>query len=463
MNNFDLNSIDANKPIYFIGIGGISMSALAVILNSDGFCVRGSDFKESEVTRDLESKGIEVVIGHRAENVKDPSLCVYTAAIKEDNPELIEARSLGIPVIERAVLVGAIMKRYKNAIAVSGTHGKTTTTSMVTEILLAADLDPTVLVGGMLSSIGGNLRDGGRDYLVTEACEYCRSFLKFSPTLSIILNVEEDHLDYFKDINDIIECFSDFASLIPDDGAVVVNFDDEEAIKSVEGLSKKVISFGIDNKEADYRAENISYSAEGCGIFDVIRNGEKIMNVELSVPGEHNIKNALSAIAAAEFLGISYQDIKKGLSAFCGTGRRFERKGKVKDAYLIDDYAHHPTEIKATLGAAQNVGNGRVFCIFQPHTYTRSYKLKDEFAQSFKLCHEVIFADIYAAREKDTGLISSKDLADAVNGVSSNAKYLGDFDSICEYIKKEMKPDDVIITMGAGDIFKVGDMLLSEE
>jgi len=462
MNNFDLNTIDAKKPIFFIGIGGISMSALAVILNSDGFVVRGSDFKESEVTRDLEAKGIEVAIGHSAENVKDPSLCVYTAAIKEDNPELIKARSLGIPVIERAVLVGAIMKRYKNAIAVAGTHGKTTTTSMVTEILLAADLDPTVLVGGMLSSIGGNLRDGGRDYLVTEACEYCRSFLKFSPTLSIILNVEEDHLDYFKDINDIIDCFSDFAELTPDAGAVVVNYDDQEAIAAVKDSSKKVISFGIENNDAIYRAENISYSADGYGIFDVYRSGEKIMNVSLSVPGEHNIKNALSAIATAEFLGVSQQAIEKGLAAFCGTGRRFEKKGEIKGAYLIDDYAHHPTEIKATLSAAQNVGNGKIFCIFQPHTYTRSYKLKDEFAQSFKLCHEVIFADIYAAREKDTGLISSKDLADAVNDVSSNAKYLGDFEKICEYIIKEAKPGDVVITMGAGDIFKVGDMLMEK-
>lgn len=459
MNNFDLNTIDVKKPIYFIGIGGISMSALAVILHSDGFSVRGSDFKESEVTQDLEAKGIEVVIGHNEENVKDPSLVVYTAAIKEDNPELKKARSLEIPVIERAVLVGAIMKRYKNAIAVSGTHGKTTTTSMMTEVLLAAELDPTVLVGGMLSSIGGNLRDGGRDYLVTEACEYCRSFLKFSPTLSIILNVEEDHLDYFKDINDIIDCFSEFTELLPDNGAVIVNFDDEEAMKSVKGTSKKVISFGIENKEAEYRAENIKYSQEGCGSFDVMWLGEKIMEVSLSVPGEHNIKNALSVIASAEFLGISRTATEKGLKAFCGTGRRFERKGKLCEAHLIDDYAHHPTEIKATLKAAQNFGGGRVFCIFQPHTYTRSFKLKDDFAQSFRLCHEVILADIYAAREKDTGLISSEDLAYAINEVSGNAKYLGGFKEICDYVLKEIQEDDVVITMGAGDIYKVGDMM----
>lgn len=463
MNTFDLNTIDSQKPIFFIGIGGISMSALAVILNSDGFKVYGSDFKESEVTQVLRKSGIDVFIGHDEKNVGDPSLVVYTAAIKEDNPELIKARSLGVPVIERAVLVGAIMKRYKNSIAVSGTHGKTTTTSMMTEVLLAASLDPTVLVGGMLSSIGGNLRDGGRDYLVTEACEYCGSFLKFNPTLSIILNVEEDHLDYFKDINDIISCFSDFTELLPADGAVIVNFDDENAIASVKNTSKKVISFGIENKESIYRAENIKYSEEGFGSFDVLYCGQKIMDVSLSVPGEHNIKNALSIIAASEFLGISHDAIKKGLSSFHGTGRRFERKGEINGAMLIDDYAHHPTEIKATLSAAKNCGTGRVFCIFQPHTYTRSYKLKDEFSKSFKDCYEVIFADIYAAREKDTGLISSKILTDVTNAQSGNAKYLESFDAICDYILKQAKDGDVIITMGAGDIYKVGDKLLQKK
>lgn len=462
MNNFDLSIIDSKKPIYFIGIGGISMSALAVILHSDGFCVRGSDFKESDVTSDLEKRGIEVAIGHQAENVGDPSLVVYTAAIKDDNPELIKARTLKVPVIERAVLLGAIMKRYKNAIAVSGTHGKTTTTSMVAEVLMAAELNPTVLVGGMLSTIGGNLRDGGKEYIVTEACEYCGSFLKFSPTLSIILNVEEDHLDYFKDINDIIGCFSDFVKLTPHDGAVIVNFDDEAAIKTVHNTTREVISFGIANKNADYTAENITYNHEGCGHFDVLYKGKKIMEISLSVPGEHNIKNALSVVAAAEFLGLDKEAIKKGLNSFCGTGRRFERKGEWEGVHLIDDYAHHPTEIKATLTAARNFGNGRVFCIFQPHTYTRSYKLKNEFAVSFSNCEEVIFADIYAAREKDTGLISSRDLADAVNEVSKNAKYLGDFESIKEYVMKRVCPGDVIITMGAGDIYKVGDMIINK-
>ena len=461
MNNFDLSSIDSKKPIYFIGIGGISMSALAVILHSDGFCVRGSDFKESDITFSLEKKGIEVLIGHKSENVGEPSLVVYTAAIKEDNPELIKARSLGVPVIERAVLLGAIMKRYKNAIAVSGTHGKTTTTSMVAEVLFAAKLDPTVLVGGMLPSIGGNLYDGGKEYMVTEACEYCGSFLKFCPTVSIILNVEEDHLDYFKDIDDIVNCFSEFVELTPKNGAVIVNFDDEDAVKTVGKTSKKVISFGVINKKADYVAENITYSNEGCGNFDVLCKGEKVMEISLSVPGEHNIKNALSVVAMADFLGIEKEAVKKGLSAFRGTGRRFERKGEKNGVKLIDDYAHHPTEIKATLSSARNLG-GRIFCIFQPHTYTRSFKLKDEFAVSFYDCHEVIFADIYAAREKDTGLISSKDLADAVNEVSKNAKYVGDFVSIKKYVMEKAMPGDVIITMGAGDIYKVGDMIIKE-
>lgn len=461
MNNFDLNTINKEKPIYFIGIGGISMSALAVILKRYGFIVRGSDFKQSEMTDFLLESGIEVIIGHDEENVADPSLVVYTAAIKEDNPELKLAKTLNIPVIERAVLLGSIMKQFENPVAVSGTHGKTTTTSMLAQVLLTAGLDPTVLVGGILPSIGGNLRDGGRKYLITEACEYCGSFLKFNPRLSIILNVEEDHLDYFKDINDIIECFRQFVLLTPEDGAVIVNIDDKNAAAATIGTQKRIISYGIDSPLAMYRAADIEYTPSGRSSFNVLYKGGFLFRAELNVPGEHNVKNALATIAAAVKLGVPAEKIKEGLSTFNGTDRRFERKGTYNGALVIDDYAHHPTEIKATLSSAKSIiASGRIFCIFQPHTYTRSLKLKDEFAESFSDCDTVIVTDIYAAREKDNGLISSKDLSDAINKVTGNSVYIKNFEDIATFIEDVAKEGDIIMTMGAGDVYKVCDLIL---
>lgn len=464
MNQFDLTGIDKSKDIFFIGIGGISMSALAVILKNDGYRVRGSDFKAGPMTRELEEKGIPVAIGHRAENVEGAGLVVYTAAIHEDNPERVRAKELGIPAIERPVLLGALMKRYRYPVAVSGTHGKTTTTSMLSHVLLSAGLDPTILVGGVLPVIGGNMRDGGKDYFVTEACEYCGSFLQFFPLYSIILNIEEDHLDYFKDLEDIVNCFRQFAELVPHEGAVIANFDDSDVRRAVSGAHCRVVSFGVESGDCDYTAKNIRFSDSGCAEFDVYHGDALCMRTQLNVPGLHNVSNALAVIAAAQLLGVKEEDIQAGFASFHGTNRRFEEKGTVCGARIIDDYAHHPTEIRATLAAARAAAaGGKVWCVFQPHTYTRSFKLKDEFAKSFSDCDSVILTDIYAAREKDTGLIHALDLAEAIDGVSHNACYIKGFDAIESYLRQNVSPGDLILTMGAGDVYQIGEALAAQE
>lgn len=456
---FSLNMLPKSKNIHFIGIGGVSMSALAIILKNDGFNITGSDFKESKTTESLRKQGISVMIGHSGENITNASCVVYTAAIKEDNPELKYAKTLGVPVLERASLLGELMKNYKKPICISGTHGKTTTTSMLANVFLSAKTDPTVLVGGNLSAIGGNLLDGGKEYMLSEACEYCGSFLRFHPFMEIILNIEEDHLDYFKDLDDIKNCFEKYVGLVPVDGFVVANFDDEDVISVVKNAKATVISYGIKNKNADFVAENICYNENGCGEFDVFFRGEKIMEISLMVPGEHNVSNALSTLAAAKAFDICDEAIKDGILAFSGTDRRFQKRGRYKGALVIDDYAHHPTEIKATLASAKNFGAGKVYGVFQPHTYTRAYKLSDDFAKSFHDCDEVIVTDIYAAREKDTGLINSEILAEKINKVTNNAVYIKEFSDISDYLKGKLTSGDIVITLGAGDVNKVCELL----
>ena len=460
MEDFDLKKIDKEKGVFFIGIGGISMSALAQILKNDGYMVSGSDFKESETVSELIASGIPVKVGHRAENVEGAGLVVYTAAIKSDNPEIIRAKELCIPTIERAVLLGAMMKNYKYPVAVSGTHGKTTATSMLSHVLCISNLDPTILVGGVLPLIGGNMRDGGKEYFVTEACEYCGSFLKFFPLYSIILNIEEDHLDFFKDIDDIIDCFSRFVKKTPKDGAVVANYDDDAVISAVSAAPCRVVSYSLSNSDCDYTVENLKFDENGFSEFDVLHLKKPFISVKLSVPGLHNVSNALAVIAAANLLGISGDEIKRGLLSYKGTNRRFEYKGTINGAKVYDDYAHHPTEIKATLKAAKSTQAKRIRCVFQPHTYTRSLALKDDFARAFLQCDELIITDIFAAREPDTGLIHSKDLVDAVNNVSKNAKYIKDFSDIENYFEQTSVEGDIIFTMGAGDVYKIGEKLV---
>lgn len=457
--------VDFNKPVnvHFIGIGGISMSGLAEILLEAGFKITGSDRAPSELTNRLEEQGATVFYGQKSENIlPDTELVVYTAAIREDNPEFARAKELNIEMLTRAELLGQIMRNYETPIAVSGTHGKTTTTSMITQILLDADTDPTVSVGGMLSSIGGNIRIGHTGMFITEACEYTNSFLSFYPKISIILNIEEDHLDFFKDINDIRNSFRKFAQLLPEDGLLVINADIDDIPEITDGIKAKVITVSANNKDADYYAEDVKYDEKGCAIFTVISNGTKIMNVHLSVPGEHNISNALSAIATAQFINIEETNIVNGLNAFDGTDRRFQYKGKIGDVTIIDDYAHHPTEIMATLKAAANYPHKKLWLVFQPHTYTRTKALFDDFVKALSLADEVVLADIYAARETDTLGVSSSDLCQSVNNNGTKANYFGSFDEIENFLLLNCSPGDLLITMGAGDIVKVGENLLGK-
>ncbi len=456
--NFD----DNNKKVYFSGIGGISMSALAELLKSKGFNVCGSDVKESKITTHLKDLGIEVFIGQKEENItSDIDLLVNTAAVKKDNPEMITALNKNIPIMERSEFLGNVMKNYKYPLAISGTHGKTTTTSMISHILLEAEKDPTILVGGILDIINGNIRIANSDYFITEACEYCDSFLKFFPYIGVILNIEEDHLDYFKDIKQIRNSFSSFAKLIPSDGALIINGDIENIEEITSNLNCKVVTFGSDKNKVMWTATNIQYDSKGIGSFDITYKNNSIGRVTLKTPGIHNIYNALASCATAYELNINIDSIIKGLNAFSGTHRRFEYKGKVKGITIIDDYAHHPTEIKATLEVANNYKHNKLWCIFQPHTYTRTKALLDDFAKSFDNVDNLIITDIYAAREKNIFDIHSTNLVEKINN-GKNVKYIKDFEDIIKYILENANEDDLLITMGAGDINIIGEKLLSK-
>ena len=454
--------IDFSNPIkvHFIGIGGISMSGLAEILQNAGFTVSGSDRAASDLTRKLESEGVRVCLGQREANItEDMQLVVYTAAIKEDNPEYAAAVRLGIPMMTRAELLGQIMKNYETSIAISGTHGKTTTTSMVTSVLLAADADPTVSVGGILPAIGGNIRIGGSGCFVTEACEYTNSFLSFFPTISIILNIDSDHLDFFKDIDDIRNSFKKFAGLLPEDGLLVINSDIDRYEEITQDVRCRITTVSA-TSDADLTAKDIRFDEKGCASFDVISEGKKIMTIGLSVPGVHNVANALAAIAVCRHLDISVDAIVNGLKGYNGTDRRFQYKGKIGQVTIIDDYAHHPTEIAATLAAAANYPHEKLWVVFQPHTYSRTKALFDEFVSALLPADHVVLADIYAAREKDDLGISSKDLCEAIKSNGTSAEYFGSFDEIENFLLQNCSPGDLLITMGAGDIVKVADHLV---
>ncbi len=456
--------IDFHKPIriYFIGIGGISMSGLAEILLSEGFTVSGSDRAPSDLTRMLEDRGVNVFYGQKKENLtKDIDLVVYTAAIKSDNPELLAAHKLNIPMLTRAELLGQMMKNYETPVAVSGTHGKTTTTSMISQILLSAEADPTLSIGGIYRPIGGNIRVGASELFVTEACEYTNSFLSFFPKIGIILNIEEDHLDFFKDLADIRNSFHRFAQLLPADGTLIINGDIERCEELTEGLSCKVITYGL-SSGSDYTASQVTYDESGFPSFILSRQSGGERKFSLRVHGDHNILNALAAIALADLLGLSDEVIHAGLAAFTGTDRRFEYKGQVNGVNIIDDYAHHPTEIRATLSAAAQYPHRRLWCVFQPHTYTRTKAFLEEFASALSLADEIILADIYAAREKDTLGISSETLQEKIRSLGHSCHYFPTFEAIENYLLKNCTKDDLLITMGAGDVVKVGENLLQK-
>lgn len=448
------------KKIHFIGIGGVSMSALAEILYMEGFTISGSDTSKSNLVLKLKELGVKIFNNHLYENISDDiDLVVYTAAIKENNPEIIACKDKNIKVIDRAQLLGTIMKSFKYPICVSGTHGKTTTTSMLSEILLNLGVDPTITVGGKLNSIGGNFRMGSYDYFTVESCEYYNSFLKFFPYLGIILNVEEDHTDFFKNLDEIESSFNMFAKNINPNGYLVINKNITNYDKIIKNVKCNIITFG--NKDSDFFISNLSYSTNGNPSFDLNYKGSILKNITLNIPGEHNIQNALASLAATHALGFSLEDARLTLNNFNGPNRRFQLKGTFNGVTVIDDYAHHPTEIKKTLAALKNMPHNKIYCVFQPHTFSRTLAFLDDFASSFNDAHTVILLDIYPAREKDTGEIHSKDLLQNILDNGKDAIYFNTFEKAENFLQKKCINNDLLITMGAGNVYLIGDNLLS--
>ena len=457
-------SLNFEEPIHvhFIGIGGISMSGLAEILLEEGFTISGSDAKQSALTDSLAQKGATIYIGQKASNLSiRPALVVYTAAIREDNEEFKAAVDAGIPMLSRAELLGQIMDNYEKSIAVAGTHGKTTTTSMISQILLVAKADPTISVGGILEAIGGNIRVGGSEVFITEACEYTNSFLHFHPKYSIITSVEAEHLDFFKDIDDIRRSFHEFAGNTAHDGVLIINGQIAALDQITNNLSCSVTTYGLCEND-DFYAKNITYNDHACGTYTLMHKTEDLGTVSLSVPGRHNVSNSLAAIALCLNLGLPLDVIKKGLLQFGGTKRRFEYKGTKNGITVIDDYAHHPTEVAATLTAARNYPHGRIICVFEPHTYSRTKAFLSDFARVLSMADIVVLADIYAAREKNTIGISSKDLLAELQKNGQESYYFPSFDEIEKFLSEKCINNDLLITMGAGDVYLIGEHLLQQ-
>lgn len=458
-------NIDFSTPVHvhFIGIGGISMSGLADILFDKGFTISGSDMKESALTVGLRNKGMTINIGQQGTNITDDiDVVVYTAAIHPDNPEFKAATAKNIPMLTRAELLGKIMSNYKVAIGVAGTHGKTTTTSMITDILLKAALDPTVSVGGILPSINGNIRIGNSDTFITEACEYTNSFLSFSPTIEVILNIEEDHLDFFKDLDDIRTSFKKYADILPENGLLVINGDIPNVEYIFNDVKCPVILVG-NSSDCKYKATDLICDDFGCYSYTLVRDGVNVTTVKLGVTGIHNVYNSLAAFAVADFLDISCEDTLTALAGFSGANRRFQHKGNINGFTVIDDYAHHPAEIRATLKVASEYRHNKVICIFQPHTYTRTNAFLKDFALALKTADQIILTDIYAAREQNTLGISSLDLKKELDALGANCIHESDFTAIKDLILSMAKPGDLVITMGAGNVVEIGEMILENK
>ncbi len=436
---FELESLEGMHNIHLIGIGGISMSAIAETLKSWGHKVTGSDLVRSEITDKLIQDGIEVTIGHNEEFAKSADLIVYNAAISESDPEIIIAKQRNIPLVSRGKFVGFLTKRYKEAICVAGTHGKTTTTSMISSCFLEASLDPTIQVGAILSEINGNYRIGKSEYFILESCEYKANFLNFFPNTAVVLNIDNDHLDFYKTFDNIIKTFGEFIELVDENGAVVVNGDDKNCLKLKEHTKSKFITYGIENNEADYVAKNIIFNENGFAKFEVYKQNIKFMEIELSVAGAHNILNSLAAIAVSDYYKIDEEYIKRALLNFTGASRRLEYKGKFNDINVFDDYGHHPTEINATANAVKNKKYNESWVIFQPHTYSRTKEHLKKFAEALCDFDNIIITDIYAAREKNTFEISSENLVEEIIKLGKDAQYISDFEMIVKYIKENVK------------------------
>jgi len=445
------------KRAHLVGIGGVSMCPLAEVLRDKGLVIQGSDVSDSDTVKHLRSLGIPVSIGHNADNLGDCDLVIRTAAVHDGNPEIAGAVARGIPVYERAQAWGAIMRHYPNALCVSGTHGKTTTTSMCTHIFMAAEADPTVMIGGTLPLLRSGYRVGQGNTIILESCEYCNSFLSFYPTVAVVLNVEADHLDFFKDLQDIQRSFRKFTELVPPTGHVIVNADNESAMEALAGLERPVLTFGLE-RPADVTAVNL-VDEDGRFSFDIVVKGSQYAHADLQVYGRHNVLNALAAAAAAYVLGIPGEAVERGLEAFTGAGRRFEHKGTYHGAEIYDDYAHHPDELHALLTTARELNPRRLIVAFQPHTYSRTAKLFDRFVEELKLADVVVLAEIYAAREQNTLGISSADLSKQVPG----SVYCSTLDKTADAVRRLAQPGDLILTVGAGDIYRVGEKLLASE
>lgn len=444
------------QTIHMVGIGGVSMSGIAHILNHFGYIVTGSDQGESDVIKKLREAGIHVTVGHDVESVKKADIVVYTAAIKHDDIELVTARENNIPTMERAEFLGELTKQYENTICISGTHGKTTTTSMVSLCFLEEGLKPTIQVGANLKQIDGNYHIGDKKYFVLEACEYVESFLKFYPKAEIILNIDNDHLDYFKTYENIKKAFRKFVDLLPQDGVLVLNADDEACMELKES---KTITYGIKNESADFIAKNIEVDDRGFATFDVYHNGELYHKFELSVPGMHNISNALGCIALCDAYNISKEAMFNALKKFTGANRRFEYIGECNGAHIFDDYAHHPTEIKATANALKCKKYNQSWAIFQSHTYSRTFNFLNEFVDALSSFDNVIVTDIYPAREENIYGVEPEQI---VEKLKNNAIFISGYDNVAEYVKDKVKPGDIVITIGAGPVVKVAEKIVEK-
>lgn len=441
------------KHVHLIGIGGVSMRPLGLVLKGMGITITGSDMNASVSTQDLIDAGIPVYIGHRAENIAGADCIVRTAAAHNDNPEIQAARAAGIPVFERAQAWGLIMQRYSNAVCFAGTHGKTTSTSMFTHIAMAADLDPTVMIGGYLPLLRASHRVGHGDTIIMESCEYCNSFLNFFPTIAVINNIEADHLDFFRDLADVQKSFRKFASLVPENGKIIANGDDGNTLEALQGLPLLTFGFAPHNF---FRAVNCSYNYSE---FDILRDDAPYAHIKMQVVGRHNVYNALAAATAAYCLEIAPQYIVSGLASFHGAGRRMEFKGRFNGADIYDDYAHHPGELHALLSAVKSMHYKRIICAFQPHTYTRTAALFDDFIEELKRVDIAVLAEIYAARESNTIGISSWDLTEKI----PNAIYCNTLPNVTDCLRRLAQPGDLILTVGAGDIYKAGEALLRQD
>ena len=459
----EIEDLKPYKHIHLIGIGGVSMSGIAEILHSCGFIVTGSDTAQSENTDRLLKKHIPVKIGHDLEGLEKSNLVVYSAAIKKDDVELIRAKELNIPTIERGTFLGILTKAFKNTICISGTHGKTTTTSMVALCFLEAGKDPSIQVGAYLKQLDSNYRVGKSDYFIIEACEYVESYLKLFPKAEVILNIDNDHLDYFGSLENIVTSFSNYVKLIPENGLLVINFDDENCRKIAKYTNAKVLTYGIKNENANFVARNINFNNNGFPTFDVYYNNNFFKTITLSIPGIHNVMNALACIAVCYNYGLEREDIKNALLKYTGAHRRFEFKGSFNDVDVYDDYGHHPTEIIATAQALKQKKFNQSWVIFQPHTYSRTKNLLNDFANALINFDNIIVTDIYAARETNTYNISSKDLVDKITSLGRKALYIQDFNEIVKYVQENAKSGDIVLTLGAGTVTNIGPMLVDQE